>query len=62
MYCFEEIEDEDILYGGFSFIVSEGVSIDEILKLLTEKQKKKLINRINLSIKIQKLGKNNENL
>ena len=57
MYCFEEIEDEDILYGWFSFIVSEVVSIDEILKLLTEKQKKKLINRINLSIKIQKRGK-----
>ena len=53
MYCFEEIEDEDILYGWFSFIVSEVVSIDEILKLLTEKQKKKLINRINLSIKMQ---------
>ena len=58
MYSFEEIEDDDILYGWFSFIFSEAVSIDEILKLLTEKQKKKkLINRINLSIKIQKRGK-----
>ena len=57
MDCFEEIEDDDTLYGWFSFTFPEAVSIDEILKLLTEKQKKKLINRINLSIKNQKARK-----
>ena len=53
MDCFEEIEDDDILYGWFSFTFSEVVSIDEILKLLTEKQKMKLILRIAYNFHIE---------